>query len=165
MTQNKVLFTGFKKAHERDMNSAFLLLNSLKKKNVFLFTNDKVRICQEIDELLNEEWDSIIMFGQKPVIKTLRIEVCAKGEETVIDTNYDLSNIKSILDGHDIDFKVSKNAGNSYCNWAYFHVLREVQNRELKTKVLFIHVPYIDNFMNMKEVGNLLKNGEIFFRR
>lgn len=61
MTQNKVLFTGFKKAHERDMNSAFLLLNSLKKKNIFLFTNDKVRICQEIDELLNEEWDRIIM--------------------------------------------------------------------------------------------------------
>lgn len=155
--QNKILFTGFKKVNERDLNSTAFLLGNLPKEDYFLFTNDFDCIKREVEELFKEKWDKIVMFGQKPVVKSLRVERCARLGDEVMQTNCDLVEIKNILSGNDIAFKWSDNPGNSYCNYAYFQVLKMIERNELKTEVIFIHIPYLDNFVQMDKLRQLLE--------
>ncbi len=155
--RSKILFTGFKKANARDLNSTVFLLETLPKKNYFLFTNDFDCIKREVEELFKEKWDKIVMFGQKPVVKSLRVERCARLGDEVMQTNCDLLKIESLLNSNDIAFKWSDNPGNFYCNYAYFQVLKMIELKELKTEVIFIHIPYLDNFVQMDKLRRLLE--------
>lgn len=162
MKQNKVLYTGFKKAHPRDANSSFQLLERLTSKRIFLFTNDYDSIDREVEYILGGCFDEIIMFGQKPSIKRLCVERCAKCCDEILSTNYDLSKIEKIMKENCIDFKYSNNPGNSYCNYAYFQMLKLVKIKKLKTKVIFIHIPYVQNFYQMDDVLKLFNTDNIF---
>lgn len=162
MKQSRVLYTGFKKANARNISCTFLLLERLNKKNRFLFTNDFDYIDREVDEILDGNWDKIIMFGQKPVIKSIRVEKCAKSCGEVLYTNWNLSHIEEIMNEEHIDFKFSVNSGSSYCNHAYYRMLKGIKMRELDTKVVFIHIPYVDNFRQMSLLVNVLQNDKLF---
>lgn len=156
MRQSKIIFTGYKKFSARNNCSTLQLLSKLQGKNVFLFTNDYASIKKEVSELLESDWDRIIMFGQKPVVKKLYVEKCACYEGEKLTTNWNLEEIEVLLNTKFIDFKFSENAGHYYCNYAYFQMLKQVRDRGLKTKVIFVHIPYVDRFRQFEEVIQFL---------
>lgn len=153
MRQSRILFTGFKKPYKNgESSSAFLLDKISDEYDKFLFTNDYTTIIYEIDELFEKEkYDYVIMFGQKPLIKRLSIEVKCKKKKEVLETNFPLKKLLTILDEKNIAYKISENPGVSYCNFAYYNTLKCLQVRGYKTKVIFIHVPFIDNFVELEK--------------
>lgn len=148
MKQNKVLLTGFKKAHKNDVSSSAILLDRLSEKyEKFLFTNDYTTIIWEIDALFEDQkYDYIIMFGQKPLIKGLAIETMCKQKKDYLKTNFPLEKLLTILDKNKITYRISQNPGTSYCNFAYYNVLKCLEVRKIDTKVIFIPVPFRENF-------------------
>lgn len=160
MMQNRILFTGFKKANEHDTSASLELLKELNDKEKFLFTNDYDSIDREIDKILEEHWDKIIMFGQKPALTRLSIERCASCDDTVLSTTWDLDGMCESLQKWGIDFKFSDNPGNYYCNHAYYQMLKQVADNGLDAKVLFIHIPYVDRFRQFGRVVEFLNNIE-----
>lgn len=158
MKQNKVLFTGFKKAHARDVSCSLHLIEHLKDRDTFLFTNDNEVISDEVSKLMSERWDEIVMFGQKPTIKRLAIEKQAKDAENIYETNYDLDSLQKSLEIANIRYYLSRNPGNSFCNHAYCQVLKQIRAKGYDTRVVFIHIPHLSNFEQMNEVVDFFKN-------
>ena len=156
MKLNKILYTGFKKIDAKDISCSFLLLERLHTKRCFFFTNDFASIDNEVEKILEEDWNVIVMFGQKPIVKNLRIEKCAYSGDEILYSNFDLSKLERVLQEKNIDYKLSTNPGTSYCNHAYYRMLANIKSMNLNTKVVFIHIPYVDNFRQMDEVVNLL---------
>lgn len=153
MKQSRILFTGFKKAHKNDVNSSAILLDKISNQfSKFLFTNDYTTIIDEIDKLFEKEnYDYVIMFGQKPLIKSLSVEVICKNKNSIIKTNFPLKKLLDVLKENNIAYKISQNPGTSYCNFAYYNVLKCLEAREWNTKVIFIHVPCKDNFRELEK--------------
>ena len=53
------------------------------------------------------------------------------------------------LKSADIPYCVSNNAGNYLCNHVYYSGLDYIKQHKLHTKILFIHVPSINDFINI----------------
>ena len=154
MKQNRMLLTGFKNSSSKD-----LLDRISTNYDKFLFTNDYTKIYDEIDKLfMTKKYDYVIMFGQKPLIKRLSIELIGKQQDKIVETTFSLEPLTDILEKNNIDYKLSKNPRTSYCNFAYYNVLKCLEAREMNTKVIFIHIPFKDNFIQMKEFIKLINN-------
>lgn len=96
---SKILFTGFLKAHPKDVNSSLILLDSISNRySKFLFSNDDAKILSEIEELFREkQYDYVILFGQKPLIRSLSIELCCKINDVVLENNFPLEKLMEDL--------------------------------------------------------------------
>lgn len=148
----KILFAGF----EGMNNTSKLVLDKLEYLNKLYLKNDKAKSCEQIiAKLQNNQYDYCIIFGQKPLIKNkVAIELEAKLNSTILKTNFDCNIIKEQLKIFNVKFYLSNNAGTSYCNNVYFKTLEYILNNNLKTKVVFIHLPFRKNFYN---VDSLIK--------
>ena len=154
MKQNKILFTGFKNS------SAETLLSQISNTccDTFLFTNDYTTIIYETDKIFQQNYDYIVMLGQKPLIKKLSIELIAKQKKEIIKTNFPVENLIQILKEKDIAYKFSEHPGTSFCNFAYWNMLKCCEINERNEKIIFIHIPYINNFVEEKEIIHLINN-------
>ncbi len=161
MMQNKILFTGYQ-GGPGDLSTTETLLDKITIKcDKFLFTNDFDCIKNEVVELGKKKYDYIIMLGYKPVIKNLSVEIECFFNNEFRFTNFPLSVILGPLKKFDVDYEVKESPGNSYCNFAYYHMLKYVEEHNLKTKVIFIHVPHIKNFVEFDKVVEMLNEGGI----
>jgi len=155
MKQNNILLTGFKKASENDISTSKILLDQVTNNyDKFLFTNDFNTIEKEAKELLNNKYDYIIMLGQKPKIKDIVIEISAHNKEDYLYTNFPLDYILKPLKDNKINYNLRETIGDYYCNYAYYQVLKQVKEQNMNTKVIFIHIPYLNNF---KEINKVIK--------
>ncbi|WP_270816046.1 hypothetical protein [Hungatella effluvii] len=41
--------------------------------------------------------------------------------------------------------KLSEHAGTSYCNHLYYHVMREIKERQIDAEIVFLHIPMLKN--------------------
>jgi pyroglutamyl-peptidase len=140
----KVLFTGF----NGNKNSSKVLLDNINKNIgidlLFLENDFEISKGQLIDELKENKYDIIISFGQKPVIKSIYIEIIAANDFEKLDTNYNFIVLKNYLKKY-YKIKISENAGNYLCNNIYYNGLKYIFNNKLKIQMIFIHIPYINN--------------------
>lgn len=115
-------------------------------KTLFL-PNDKVRDSELlIQAILDESFDEVICFGQQPLIRDqVHIEMTAKDQTFSIDTNFDYERLKRRLEANGIAVKISHNAGTSFCNRLYLNGLKYIRQNDLKTKMVFIHIPFARN--------------------
>lgn len=162
MTRSKVLLTGYQ-GGKGDLSTTETLLDKVSIDcDKFLFTNDFDSIKEEVAELILKDYDYIIMFGQKPVIKNLSVEIECFFNNEYEYTNFPLRMILNPLKKYNIDYEVKESPGNSYCNFAYYQVLKQVESHKLKTKVIFIHVPHLKNFVEFDKVVNMINEGGMF---
>ncbi len=96
------------------------------------------------------------MFGQKLLIKNLAIEVMCKQKTNFLKTNFPLKKLLAILEKNKISYIISQNPGTSYCNFAYYYVLKYLEARKIDTKVIFIHILYEKNFTEFDALVALL---------
>ena len=150
----KILYTAFKGS----TNSSKLLLDDIKSTNKLYLTNSfETSVKELINNLNNNNYDLIISFGQSPLaVDTIKIETTANGEEK-LKTNYNYNKLVSRLENN---YKtiISNNAGNYLCNNIYYHGLKYIKDNNLKTKMIFIHIPKKDKISNIEKLTKSIIN-------
>lgn len=73
------------------------------------------------------------------------IECTGKDGIGCIETSFDCNELKRAFELHGIATKVSSNAGTSFCNQLYVNSLRYISKCDMKTKIVFIHIPFLKN--------------------
>jgi pyroglutamyl-peptidase len=139
-----ILITGF----IGNNNSSKILLDNLRKNNyanILYLDNDFVISEKQLkNEIKNNEYDIIFSLGQKLKVKSIYIEIVARNESEKLETNYDYIGLKNYMEDY-FKIKISENAGKYLCNNIYYKGLKYIYDNKLKTKMVFIHIPYLKN--------------------
>lgn len=145
----KVVMAGFK----GNDNSAKILLDNIKEKNsqdILYLENDFEVSSNQIEEKMLQNYDYVLIFGQKPNTRNIYLENNAVLEETKLETDYYYGVLKEKLESNNYKVISSCDAGNYLCNNVFFRALNFKQTNNLKTKIAFIHIPTIDNIEDIK---------------
>lgn len=150
----KVLFTAF----DGENNSSKLLLDRINYKHKLCLRNDFARSARRLErELESNEFDLVMSFGQAPLPKnTIKIETVGRGEKDY-RTSYDYSLLAKALSS-DFNVKISEDAGKYLCNHLYYCGLKYIKDNNLKTKMIFIHIPMKDNISDFANLATPIKN-------
>ena len=104
-------------------------------------------------------YDYIISFGQRPLIKDkICIETTAQNADHKIDTTMNCVFLIDLFEKNGVSAKLSHNAGTSYCNNLYWHGLSYIAEQNLKTKMVFIHVPFSQNIKDITDFNQKISN-------
>lgn len=143
--KNNILLTAFKGT------SSEVLLRQVTEYEILILPNDRIRdSVMLLENIAKRKYDYIICFGQKPIIKDkVSIECTGKDGIGCIETSFDCNELKSAFESHGIETKVSSNAGTSFCNQLYVNSLRYVLKYDMKTKIVFIHIPFLKNISDI----------------
>ena len=148
-----VLYTAF----NGESNSSKILLDAITASDkLYLKNSFNTSVIQLINKIKDNNYDLVVSLGQAPIEKdVIKIETRASMED-YYETNYDFNNLKSNIEK---EFKVivSHNAGNYLCNNVYYYGLKYICENELKTKMIFIHIPKIDNISHIKLMASVIK--------
>jgi len=140
----KILCTGFK----GKLNSSNILLENISKNNKFdyiFLENDFIESeNQLIEKIKVNKYDYIFSFGQKPIIKSIYIEKIGTNGLIKMETNYNIFGLKCFLEKY-YKIKISENAGKYLCNNIYYKGLKYIYDNKIKAKMVFIHIPKINN--------------------
>ena len=128
-----------------------------------LLPSDREQDAEKLFSALEKEnYDYIFSFGQRPNIKNkVHIETTARKGRDIIETKLDTEQLKGLFIQNEIIAKISHNAGTSYCNSIYYNGLTYIAGQGLKAKMIFLHIPFIQNIGDMesfrKGVFNTIK--------
>jgi pyrrolidone-carboxylate peptidase len=153
----KILIAGFK----GDDNSAKILLDHIKKicnEDILYLENDFEISSKQIEEKLLENYDNVLIFGQKPNTTNIYFENNAILEGKKLVTDYYYGALKEKLEQHAYKVMSSYDAGKYLCNNVFFRALNFKQKNNLKSKIAFIHIPTIDNIEDMNHLLSSIKN-------
>lgn len=141
-------------------NSSKILLDNIDifgKNKLYLKNSFKTSVEQLKNKLKKDEYDLVISFGQSFLEKDcVKIELQGKLEDTY-KTNFNYSDIRDKLISSNFHVVISEDAGDYYCNNAYYHGLKYIKEHNLKCKMIFIHIPKIDNITSIKKLSNIFK--------
>lgn len=145
MREIRVLLTVFRGS------SAEQLIKYANGFDTLILPNDKVKDSEKLIGLIADgAYNYVLGFGQRPNIKNkVHIETNARNGKTAIETNFDYEALQRSFESNEISAKISHNAGTSYCNCLYYNGLNYIQQNNLKTKMVFIHIPFLKNIDNM----------------
>ena len=143
----KVLLTAFYGKY----NSSNMLVNMIDENiDKLILTNSFVKLEQELNNALLEEYDLILMFGINKFLKDeIRIEETAKLDDK-LDTRMDVNLIRDLFNKY-IKTSINNVPTKYLCNSAYYHTLK----RNLNT--LFIHIPGFSKITNMNLLADMIK--------
>ena len=69
-----------------------------------------------------------------------------------LKTNYNYNKLVSRLENN-YKIIISNNAGNYLCNNIYYYGLKYIKDNNLKTKMIFIHIPKKDKISNVENLA------------
>ncbi len=147
MEKRKILMTAF------CGTSAQSLVERADSCKTLFLPNDKINDSELLIQAISvESFDEVICFGQRPLIRDqVHIETTARDQTLSIDTNFDCEKLKRLLEVNGIAVKISHNAGTSFCNRLYLNGLKYIRQNNLKTKVVFIHIPFAKNITDFDQ--------------
>ena len=149
----KILLTAFKGTSSEKLISCFG-----EEYHKLVLENHKEKSVEQLVKLLkHNNFDNVISFGQKPVIRDkLYIELEGKIYGTSYKTNFDIDRLMNVLEHSGFSVHISNNAGTSFCNNIYAHGLKYIKENAYKTKMLFIHVPFEKNISDFDDFSERL---------
>ena len=153
----EILIAGFK----GNDNSAKILLDNIKEQNnqnILYLENDFEVSSIQIEEKMLQNYDYVLIFGQKPNTRNIYLENNAVLEETKLETDYYYGVLKENLESNNYNVLSSCDAGNYLCNNVFFRALNFKQINKLKTKIAFIHIPNIDNIEDINKLSYTILN-------
>lgn len=150
----KILYTAF----NGKSNSSKILLDNIiaeKDNKLYLRNSFKTSVEQLSNKIKKNEYDLIISFGQAQLDKgTIKIETRGNGID-YFDTDYDYNNLKKLFDENGFNTIISNDAGTYFCNNIYYNGLKYIRENNLKCKMIFIHIPQIDNIDDIRKISNM----------
>jgi pyroglutamyl peptidase len=148
----KILYTAF----NGKSNSSKILLDNIiveEDNKLYLKNSFKTSAEQLSNKLKKDRYDLIISFGQAPIDKeTIKIETRGNGID-YFETDYDYNNLKKLFEKNGFNVVISKDAGNYLCNNIYYNGLKYIRENNLKCKMIFVHIPQIDNINDIKKIS------------
>ncbi len=153
----KILIAGFK----GNDNSAKVLLDNIKEKNnqdILYLENDFEVSSNQIEEKMLQNYDYVLIFGQKPNTRNIYLENNAVLEETKLQTDFYYGVLKEKLESNNYKVISSCDSGNYLCNNVFFRALSFKQTNDLKSKIAFIHIPTIDNIDDIELLASTILN-------
>ena len=148
----KILYTAF----NGKSNSSKILLDNIiveEDNKLYLKNSLKTSVEQLSNKLKKDRYDLIISFGQAPIDKeTIKIETRGNGID-YFETDYDYNNLKKLFEKNGFNVVISKDAGNYLCNNIYYNGLKYIRENNLKCKMIFVHIPQIDNINDIKKIS------------
>ena len=153
---SKVLLAGFLGVN----NSSKIILDKASSNLEKLYLKNDFKKCEEQikSAISSNRYQYIFALGQKPIIKSIYIELVGCSNETSFQTNFNYAALLEYLSGSGYKVKTSSNAGNYLCNHVYFHGLKEIYLNSYKTHMIFIHTPYLKNISDTKHLANTFSN-------
>lgn len=152
---SKVLLTGFKGKN----NSSSLLLNKIRANETdkLELTNSFVTSEKELkNKISKNKYKYIISFGQKPDCNHICIELFGNKNNNQVETSFPYKDLISILKENNIEYSLSKDAGNFLCNNIYYEGMKYIKDNSLDTKMIFIHIPSIDVCYKFDEIAKII---------
>lgn len=157
----KILVAGF----EGENNSAKVLLDKLTSLDKLYLKNDFDKCAlQIIDHIDMGKFRTIIAFGQKPIIKSIYIELYAFLNQEKYKTNFDYSSLEKYLANKGYRVKLSENAGNYLCNHVYASGLKHIEERNLEIVYVFMHIPQLKNIDDIDSLASDISEFFIYLR-
>ena len=158
MAEKRILVTAF------CGTSAELLVKGIEPDlpcKVLYLPNDKIKDFKLlINALKQEQYDYVISLGQRPNIKDkVHIETKARKGEMCLETGFDCVKLKDMFEQSGLCVKLSDNAGTSFCNELYWNGLRYIEECQLDTKMVFLHVPFEKNISDVEEFRRNIYTG------
>ncbi len=154
----KILYTAFK----GNNNSSKVLLDNIRcdESDKIYLTNSFETSVKELSKKIEmNDYDLIISFGQLKLPKqTIKIELKGKGDKSYC-TCYDYSLIESKFQKVGFTVNIS-NETNYLCNNIYYHGLKMINDRKLKCKMIFIHIPKIDKIDDIDIIARIFTDIE-----
>ena len=156
-TYSEVLITSFKGKN----NSSSILLNNIcanltdKLELTNSFITSEKELKQKIDK---NKYKYIISFGQKPNCNKLYIELFGNKNNDRIETSFPYKKLISFMKGNNIEYVISKNAGNYLCNNIYYEGMKYIKDNSLDIKMIFIHIPTKNKEFNFREIVKIISN-------
>lgn len=151
----KVLLSGFK----GNTNSAKIIVDKIESKNVseklYLVNSFETSKNQLKDKLKKHEYDLIITFGQRPDVRSINLEKKAYIDEDKLITNYDYNKLEKVLKDSGFTVEISNNAGKYLCNHIFYTGLTYINENNLNTKMIFIHIPSMKNINNIDYLATI----------
>ena len=148
----KILYTAF----NGKSNSSKILLDNIiveEDNKLYLKNSFKTSVEQLSNKLKKDRYDLIISFGQAPIDKeTIKIETRGNGID-YFETDYDYNNLKKLFEKNGFNVVISKDAGNYLCNNIYYNGLKYIRENNLKCKMIFVHIPQIDNINDIEKIS------------
>lgn len=150
-----ILYTAF---NGKD-NSSKILLDNIKTldENKLYLRNSFITSVKQLQKKIKlDNYDLIVSFGQAPLEQdNIRIEVFGKNITEIYESDFDYSKLKEKLEKNNYKTDVSRDAGNYYCNNIFFYGLKYIKGNDLKCKMIFIHIPFIDKIGNIEDLSKL----------
>jgi hypothetical protein len=148
----KVLAAGF----SGETNSAKQLLDKLEcPEKLYLELNFDGSARQLNERLMAGSFDYALVFGQAPIVDCVRIETIGKRTRPplqAIGAACDYGALIRILKRAGFKVEMSCDAGTYFCNNVYYYGLKTIHEKNLKTNLMFMHIPMLGDIGNM---GNL----------
>lgn len=121
-----------------------------------MLPNDKVLDSRLVlAELDRHSYAYIFSFGQKPNIRDkVYLETVARNGSECIHTDFAYCKLQKALKAEHIAVQISDHAGTSFCNALYWNVLEYIRDKGLKTRMIFLHIPF---FQNMTAAGEFME--------
>lgn len=152
-----ILYTGF----NGKTNSSKIILDKIKSSNKQYLKNSFKTSVNQFEKVIKDNcYDLIISFGQGPLeLNTIKIETKGKDIDSYT-TNYNYSNLKEKLIRNGYSVIVSNDAGSYLCNNIYYNGLKFIENNNLKSSMIFIYIPKIDNITEIDKLAKIFNNIE-----
>lgn len=139
--------------------SSELLIQDSKYDTLLLPSDKKTDVEMLFSALEKQKFDYIISFGQRPLLKDkVCIETTAQSAGQKHDTTVNCEYLIELFEKNGLPAKLSHNAGTSYCNNLYWHGLSYIAEQDLKTKMVFIHVPFSQNIKDITDFSQKILN-------
>ncbi|MDE7351611.1 MAG: hypothetical protein K2O06_00965 [Acetatifactor sp.] len=150
----EILLTGF-----RGTSSEWLVKKADCKS--LILPNDKILDAQILlSEIYLHDYKYIFSFGQKPNIRDkVYIETAARKGSRCLHTDFAYGKLQDTLRAENIIVHISDHAGTSFCNALYWNVLEYIHNRERKTKIIFLHIPFCKNMTSSEDFCERILKG------
>lgn len=150
-----ILYTAFNGKE----NSSKILLDNIKVLNenkLYLKNSFFTSVKQLKNKIKLDSYDLIISFGQAPLEQdNIKIEIVGKNQDQIYESNFEYLQLKDKLEKNNYKTEISRDAGNWYCNNIFFNGLKYIKENNLKCKMIFIHIPFIDKISNIEDLSKL----------
>ena len=154
---SKVLITSFKGKN----NSSSILLNNIRANltDKLELTNSFKTSEKELKQIIDKnKYKYIISFGQKPNCNKLYIELFGNKNSDRIETSFPYKKLISFMKENNIEYSISKNAGNYLCNNIYYEGMKYIKDNSLDIKMIFIHIPSINTKYDIEKAAKIISN-------
>ena len=130
-------------------------------------------IEKEIEEIISSNYDLVVLTGEAGGRKKVSLEKLAinlksakipdndgkicfneridNGNDAIF-SNVDVISLNEKLKEEGYDLEVSLTAGAYICNLSYYYALKKVKEKNLKTKVIFVHYPVLEDTSSFHKI-------------